>query len=156
MALHQTSQQTLLNELIAQNQLTCSFALDQVNKDNLNWKLNDRAASIGFIYRHIGEIINMFGYFLERPSQAQNTTMGQEDTGQGINFDQSLELINSGYAMVQELVNEKADDWWMQEIDTPFFGKVSKLRLFAHILYHNAHHSGQISMTLSRAVNKPL
>jgi uncharacterized damage-inducible protein DinB len=39
---------------------------------------------------------------------------------------------------------------WLGLIDTPFFGKVARARLFAHILFHNSHHAGQISLTLSK------
>ncbi|MDX2301146.1 MAG: DinB family protein [Microscillaceae bacterium] len=151
LAQNNTPQQTLLHQLIQQNQLTCSFALDQVEASNLDWKLNDSTASIGFIYKHIGEVMNLFGNFLEKPSAVPNTTMRQHDTGQGRDFIQSKQYIEQGFAMLQALVNEKTDEWWMLEIDTPFFGKVSKLRLFSHILYHNAHHAGQISLTLSKA-----
>lgn len=146
-----TTQQILLQQLIQQNQLTCGFAFAQVNAENVTWRLNDSTASIGFIYKHIGETMNLFGNFLEKPSNVPNTTMGQQDTGQGQDYASSKQYIEQGYAMLEVLIKEKADDWWLVEIDTPFFGKVSRFRLFSHILYHNAHHCGQISLTLSRA-----
>lgn len=146
-----TTQQILLHQLIQQNQLTCGFALAQVNTENLDWRLNDSTASIGFIYKHMGETMNLFGNFLEKPSNIPNTTMGQQDTGQGKDYASSKQYIEQGYAMLEALVKEKTDDWWLVEIDTPFFGKVSRFRLFSHILYHNAHHCGQLSLTLSRA-----
>lgn len=146
-----TIQQTLLHQLIQQNQMTCGFALAQVKSENLSWRLNDSTASIGFIYKHIGETMNLFGNFLEKPSNVPNTTMGQQDMGQGKDYALSKQYIEQGYAMLEALIQEKTDEWWLGEIDTPFFGKVSRFRLFSHILYHTAHHCGQISLTLSRA-----
>jgi len=48
------------------------------------------------------------------------------------------------------IILKNSDEWWFEETDTPFFGKVTRLKLFSHILYHNSHHAGQISLTLSR------
>jgi uncharacterized damage-inducible protein DinB len=45
------------------------------------------------------------------------------------------------------------DEEWLGLIDTPFFGKVTRLRLFSHVLFHNSHHCGQISLTLSKGGN---
>jgi hypothetical protein len=42
--------------------------------------LNDRTASIGFLYRHIDETINLFGQMLGVPSDVTNTTMGKLTT----------------------------------------------------------------------------
>jgi uncharacterized damage-inducible protein DinB len=140
----------ILNQLLEQNKLTNGFALNQVNDDNLDMKLNEKANSIGFMYRHIGETMNMFTTFLGETTTVQNTTMMQTDQGQGKNFEESKKLVALGFEKLQEIINKQSDAWWLEEIDTPFFGKVSRLRLFSHVLYHNSHHAGQISMTLSK------
>jgi uncharacterized damage-inducible protein DinB len=57
--------------------------------------------------------------------------------------------------MLKKLIEETPDSDWLDQIDTPFFGTVSKARLFSHILYHNSHHCGQISMTLEKGVQHP-
>lgn len=142
----------LLTSLLIQNQLTNGFALNQVSNENSSMRLNDKAASVGFIYRHIGETIHLFGTFLGEQTVVQNTTMGQEDTGQGKNFVESKDLLASGFALLQNIIDKNTDAWWLEEIETPFFGKVNRFRLFSHILYHNAHHAGQISLTLSKAI----
>ena len=155
LAMAQQSDQTiLLNQMVDQNILTCGFTLDQVDQENVLWKLNDSTASIGFIYRHIGETMNLFGNFLDKPSAVLNTTIGQTDIGQGLDYASSKDLIAKGYAMIRELIQEKSTDWWIEEVDTPFFGKVSRFRVFSHILYHTSHHSGQIALTLSRSTSK--
>jgi uncharacterized damage-inducible protein DinB len=52
--------------------------------------------------------------------------------------------------MLENLVNTTPEEEWGAMIETPFFGSVSKMRLFSHILFHNAHHAGQISLTISK------
>lgn len=144
------SQKELLREMLLQNKITNSYALDKVTSENKGYKLNTETASIGFIYRHIGETMNLFGYFLGIPSDIQNTTIGQQDTGQEFDIETSKSYIDAGYKMLENLINNSKDEDWFLTTDTPFFGTVSRMRLFSHILFHNSHHAGQISLTLSR------
>jgi uncharacterized damage-inducible protein DinB len=94
--------------------------------------------------------MNLFGYFLGVPSNIQNTTMGQQDIGQDYEIETSKLYIDIGYKMLENLIDTSKDEDWSLTIDTPFFGTVSRMRLFSHILFHNSHHAGQISLTLSR------
>lgn len=143
-------QKEILLEILRQNQLTSHFSLDRVSEENASLRLNDKTASIGFIYRHIGETMNLFGQFFGIPTDVTNTTMGQTDNGQGFDVKVSRELISRGYDMLESLVESSADEDWLKAVDTPFFGTVSRTRLFAHVLFHNSNHAGQISMTLAR------
>jgi uncharacterized damage-inducible protein DinB len=137
---------------LAQNILSCSFSLNIIDKENISIKLNEQTSSVGFIYRHIGETMLLFGYFFGMPSEIQNTTMGQQDEGQGKDFEESKELIKKGYKLLEEIIENTSNAGWSELIDTPFFGVVSKAKLFAHILYHNSYHSGQIGLALKRGV----
>jgi uncharacterized damage-inducible protein DinB len=143
-------QKELILDMLAQNRTTCSFAFDQITIENAELRLNEETASIGFIYRHVGEMMNLFGLFFGLPVESQNTTMGHLDTGQGQNIVDSQALVAAGYAMFQAYVETIDDEAWHDPIETPFFGTVSRARLFGHVLFHNAHHAGQISLTLSR------
>lgn len=143
-------QKKVLLEMVIQNQFTSSFSFNRVSNENAGLQLNDTTASIGFIFRHIGETINLFGGFFGMPPDVQNTTIGQTDNGQGKDVEYSRQLIEKGYAKLKELVETSADEDWLKTVDTPFFGTVSRARLFAHILFHNSHHAGQISMTLAK------
>ena len=143
-------QKQILFEMIKQNQFTSHFSFDRVTEENAGLKLNDRTASIGFIYRHIGETINLFGQFLGMPTDVKNTTIGKTDNGQHYDVNDSKELIERGYKMLKNLVENSSDEDWLKPVNTPFFGTVSRIRLFAHILFHNSHHAGQISMTLAK------
>ncbi len=145
-------QKEILLEMVNQNLKTCSYALHRVTDENKVLRLNEKAASIGFILRHIGETIKMFGLFFGIHTEVQNTTMGQVDTGKDYDLETSRTLIETGFGMLKKLVEETPDSNWLDQIDTPFFGTVSKARLFSHILYHNSHHCGQISMTLEKGV----
>jgi uncharacterized damage-inducible protein DinB len=143
-------QKEILLEMVKQNQFTSHFSFDKVTEENASLRLNDQTASIGFIYRHIGETISLFGQFFGVPTDVKNTTIGQVDTGQHYDVSQSRELVDRGYKMLQNLVETSSGDDWLKPVDTPFFGTVSRARLFAHVLFHNSHHAGQISMTLAK------
>lgn len=143
-------QKELLLEILAQNRATCSYAFDGITNENSGYRVNEQAASVGFIYRHIGETINLFGSFFGIQTNIQNTTMGQQDVGQSFDLNTSRLFVAEGYEMLKKLIEDCADSSWLEPIETPFFGTVSRMRLFSHVLFHNSHHSGQISLTLSK------
>jgi len=140
----------ILLDMVKQNSLTSHVCFDRVTAENAGLRLNDGAASIGFIYRHIGETINLFAQILGVPTDVTNTTIGQRDTGQHGDVAYSRELIERGYRTLRALVEDSTDEDWLKPVETPFFGTVSRIRLFAHTLYHTSHHAGQISLTLAR------
>ncbi|HEV2577781.1 MAG TPA: DinB family protein [Acidobacteriaceae bacterium] len=143
-------QKDLLLLILEQNRYTSHFSFDKVTAETAPLRLNEKTASIGFIYRHIGETMNLFGQFFGIPTDVKNSTMGQTDTGQPFDVDYSRELISRGYEALKTLIENSADEDWLKPIDTPFFGTVPRIRLFAHVLFHNSHHAGQISLTLSK------
>ena len=143
-------QREILLEILAQNRLTCSYAFDRITDENSSYRVNGQAASVGFIYRHIGETLLLFGTFFGIQTDVENTTMGQQDLGQRFDLSTSRMLIDRGYEMLKKVVEETADEEWLDSVETPFFGTVSRVRLFAHTLFHTASHAGQISLTLSR------
>ena len=99
----------IFKDLLAQNILSCSFSLNMIDKENISNKLNEQTSSVGFIYRHIGEIMLLFGYFFGMPSEIQNTTMGQQDTGQGEDFEESKKLIEKGYKMLEDIIENTSN-----------------------------------------------
>lgn len=146
-------QKELLLNILEQNQLTNSFALSNVSDENAKFRLNEQTSTVGFIYRHIGETINLFGTFFGVSTDIQPTTLGQTDDGQGLNIEESTRLIENGYEMLRKLVETTSDSDWFEMLETPFFGKISRIRLFTHVLYHNSHHTGQISLILANGKN---
>jgi len=107
------------------------------------FRLNEGTASIGFIYRHVGETINLFAQMLGTPTDVTNTTIGQTDAGQRYGVGRSRELIERGYRALEHLVETGNEADWLAPVETPFFGTVSRIRLFAHTLFHTSHHAGQ-------------
>ncbi len=144
-------EQSLFKELLAQNIQSCSYAFDAITEENNSSKLNESAASVGFIFRHVGETMLLFGYFFGIPTEATNTTMGKQDTGQGKDLSTSRQLLEKGYAFLEQIITTTSDAAWFEPVETPFFGTVSKARLFSHILYHNSYHAGQVALTIKRA-----
>lgn len=143
-------QKEVLLEMLKQNEFTSHFSLDRVNEETASLRLNDKTASIGFIYRHIGETMNLFAQMLGVPTEVTNTTMGQTDNGQGADVVYSRKLIAVGYAVLRWIVEHSADEEWLKPVETPFFGTVTRIRLFSHALFHTSNHAGQISLTLAR------
>jgi hypothetical protein len=97
-------QKEILLEIVKQNQFTSHFSFDRANEENTSLRLNDKTASIGFIFRHIGETMHLFGQFFGIPTDVVNTTMGQTDNGQVFDVADSRELISRGYEMLRGLV----------------------------------------------------
>ena len=143
--------QNIFNELLDQNIKTCSFTFDEITEVNLSKRLNKNTASVGFMYRHIGETMILFGHFFGIDTNVQNTTIGFQDEGQGVNIKESQDLIEQGYETLNKIINTTSEEGWFELVDTPFFGSVTKAKLFSHVLFHNTYHAGQISLTIKRA-----
>jgi uncharacterized damage-inducible protein DinB len=139
-----------LRNILEQNKMTSSYSFNRISNENAGLRLNKQAASIGFIFRHIGETMNLFTTFLGLTTDVENTTMGRTDTGQGKNVEESRQLVNKGYNLLDQIIETTRKEDWLGIIDTPFFGQVTRVRLFSHILFHTSHHAGQISLTLSK------
>lgn len=140
----------LLKDLLDQNLKTCSYTFKEIDQKNSTLRLNDDTASVGFIYRHIGEIMHLISQFFGIPATVQNTTMGEKDTGKVYQWEESKKLVEDGYQILQDLVENLSEEEWMETIETPFFGPISRIKLFGHILYHNSYHCGQITLALKR------
>lgn len=141
---------TFLRPLIEQNQRTCKYAFGEVSEANQSWRLNPETASAGFILRHTGEIMHLLMSLMGEPTEVKNTTMGFEDQGQGAEVSASRNLVHSGYEKLYLLADQKDAAWWDEVVDTSFFGPIQRIRLFGHVLNHNAYHAGQIGLTLKR------
>ena len=143
-------QKELLQNILEQNKFTCSFTFNKLNNENSEFRLTENSASAGFYCRHIGEIIFLLTSFLGVQTAVQNTTMGETDSGQGNDVEGGKELVEAGFAMLDKLVDETPEATWLETVETPFFGTVTRIRLFSHILFHNSNHCGQISLILAK------
>jgi len=94
--------------------------------------------------------MHLFGQLLGIPTDVKGTTIGGTDNGQKFDVEYSRALIARGYGLLEDLAENSAAEDWLKPVETPFFGTVTRIRLFAHVLFHTSHHAGQISMTLSK------
>jgi hypothetical protein len=145
-------QKAILLQLLEQNRQECSGNVKKINPENAAFRLAEQTASAGFIYRHIGETTNLLGHFFGYETQAQGTTLGQSDPGEEYSLETSWVLFEQGYLMLEKLVDETSEDEWLEEIDTTWFGKISRIRLFSITLFHNSHHCGQIASTILKGM----
>lgn len=143
----------ILMQMLKQNQMECSGNVKNINPENAGFRLTEKTASVGFIYRHIGETTNLLAQFFGYKTDIVGTTLGQTDSGKEYNLETSRMLFEKGYMTFEKLVNETSDNDWLEEIETTWFGKVSRIRLFSIALFHNSHHCGQIASTIMKGRN---
>lgn len=141
-------QKDILLQMLAQNRKDCSYFCKNINAENANYRLIEQTASVGFVYRHIGETINLMGQFFGYDTDVKGTTIGQMDTGKIYDYETSRMYFENGYNTLEKLVVNTSDNEWLEEIDTAWFGKQSRIKLLSILLFHNSHHCGQISSAL--------
>ena len=141
-------QKEILLQMLEQNRKDCSHFCKNINAENSNYRLTEQTASVGFIYRHIGETANLIGQFFGCVTNVEGTTIGKTDKGNHYEPETSRRLFEDGYNTLEQLISDKSDRDWLEEIETAWFGKISRIQLFSILLFHNSHHCGQISSAL--------
>ena len=141
-------QKNILLQMLEQNQKDCSFFVKNINIENVNFRLAEQTATVGFIYRHLGETANLIAQFFGHKTTAEGTTIGQTDIGKPYDLETSRLLLEQSYNTFEEIINETTDQQWLEEIETTWFGKISRIKLFSIALFHNSHHCGQISSAI--------
>jgi hypothetical protein len=141
-------QKEILLGLLDQNKKNCYSTFKNITPENSPLKLNQKTASIGFIYRHIGETANILSDFLGAETNVENTTIGQSDTGQHYDLETSRALIEQSYKVLEDIIKNTPDADWLEEIETSFLGTLPRIRVFSIILFHNSHHCGQIASAI--------
>jgi hypothetical protein len=146
-------QKEILFQMLAQNRKDCSHFCKSIKSENIDFRLTEQTASIGFVYRHIGETTNLIGKFFGYETTVEGTTIGQKDTGMKYDLETSRLLFEQGYSMLEKLVNETSDKEWLEDVETSWFGAISRIKLFSLTLFHNSHHCGQIASTIAKGKN---
>lgn len=141
-------QQDVLLGILARSRANCLHTFKDITDTNINLRLNEKTASIGFIYRHIGEATTMLCQFFGIENNAPGQTMGKEDTGENFDLETSRRLVEEGYDSLEKIIKSTDDADWLTNIDTTFFGTISKIDLFSITVFHNSHHCGQIASAL--------
>ena len=140
-------QKEILLKLLEQNQMDCSHFCKNINAENINFQLTEQTASVGFIYRHIGETTNLIGKFFGYETDVEGTTIGNIDTGIQYDLETSRAYFEKGYKTLKEIVINTTDKEWLEEIETSWFGKIARIKLFSIVLFHNSNHCGHLSST---------
>lgn len=143
-------QKEILLQMLEQNRKDCSLFCKNINAENIDFRLTENTASVGFIYRHIGETTNLIGQFFGYKTDVEGTTIGQKDTGKQYDLETSRMYFENGYNTLEKLVTDTSDQAWLEEIETTWFGKISRIKLLSILLFHNSHHCGQISSAIAK------
>lgn len=141
-------QKEIMLQQLEQSKMDCSRVLNNINSENAYFRLYEKTASVGFIYRHIGESTNLLTQFFGYKTEVEGTTMGQSDTGRTYDLDKSKEIFEQGYKTLEKIVNKTSENDWLEEIETTWFGKLSRIKLYSITLFHNSHHCGQIASAI--------
>lgn len=141
-------QKEILFQMLEQNRTNCSLSINTINAENVENRLTAQTASVGFIYRHIGETANLIGQYFGYQTDVEGTTIGQEDAGKQYDLGTSHMYFEEGFTMLEKLINETSDKEWLEEVETLWFGKISRIKLFSFTLFHNSHHCGQIASAI--------
>lgn len=141
-------QNEILAQVLEQNRMDCSHFCKNITAENTDYRLTDQTASVGFIYRHIGEVTNLIAQFFGYKTEIEGTTIGQLDSGKQYDLETSRKYFEEGYNILKKMVVETSDKEWLEEIETTWFGKIQRIKLFSILLFHNSHHCGQISSAI--------
>lgn len=132
-------QKEILLQMLEQNQKDCSYFCKNINAENIDFRLTEETASVGFIYRHIGETTNLIGQFFGYETTVEEITLGHKDTGKHYDLETSRLLFEQGYVTFEKLVNETSDKEWFEDVETAWFGKISRIKLFFHWPFFTIH-----------------
>jgi hypothetical protein len=141
-------QKDILNTILEQSKMDCSRIFKDINSNNIEFRLTEKTASVGFIHRHIGELTNLIAQFFGYKTNVEGTTLNQIDTGKHYDKEESRILFEQGYNTLKKIIDETTLNEWLEEIETTWFGKISRIKLFSLILFHNSHHCGQIASAI--------
>jgi hypothetical protein len=98
-----------LLQMLEQNRKDCTYFCKNINAENIDFRLTEQTASIGFIYRHIGESIHLLAQFFGYQTDVEGTTMGQSDSGKEYDLKTSQNIFEQGYKTLEKLVNETSE-----------------------------------------------
>ncbi|MBX2897013.1 MAG: DUF1572 family protein [Cyclobacteriaceae bacterium] len=146
-------QKEIMLQQLEQSKIDCSRILNKINSENTSFRLCEKTASVGFIYRHVGESIHLLAQFFGYQTTMEGTTMRRSDVGTVYDLKTSQEIFEQGYKTLEKLVNETNEKDWLEEIETTWFGKISRIKLYSITLFHNSHHCGQIASALVKGKN---
>jgi hypothetical protein len=139
---------TILLQQLEQSKKDCSRLLGKITPENAGFRLTEKTASVGFIYRHIGEALVLLAQSFGHKTNVPGTTMGKPDAGTEYDLNESKQILEEGYAALEKHVNQASEKEWLEEIDNAWFGRISRIKLYSITVFHNSYHCGQIASAL--------
>jgi hypothetical protein len=146
---------SLLSQLLEVNAVKINGLLSKLNAENSLNRINAQTATAGFYMRHIAEaqIMLSFNFFETNKGlpYSKPLTLGvSSDEGQLFDVTETAQLMAQGTETLKEVIQHGNDEYWNTEIETKFFGKITRINGLGRILNHNAHHCGQIELCLKK------
>jgi hypothetical protein len=107
-------QKDILNTILEQSKMDCSRIFKDINSNNIEFRLTEKTASVGFIHRHIGELTNLIAQFFGYKTNVEGTTLNQIDTGKHYDKEESRILFEQGYNTLKKIIDDTTLNEWLE------------------------------------------
>ncbi|RYF77485.1 MAG: DinB family protein [Cytophagaceae bacterium] len=133
------------------NQLTIMGPINKMTDETARYRLTPDTRSAAFIALHTGEAMHRFAKILfnhETELDAQ-TLRGVSDDGRMLDLSMVMQVLNSGFTLIAEHINQTPDEQWTEIVATPF-GEIPRMGVLQFLMHHNSYHCGQISQAIKK------
>jgi uncharacterized damage-inducible protein DinB len=146
--------QSVLTPLFEMNVVKVNALLARMTDENSKFHIHQAAGSAGFYMRHIAEAQIMisqmfFGTTTGLPYGKPLTLRVPNDDGRAYDLAETRQLMQMGQDLLANVIKTMPETAWHTP-KTTVFGEKTPLQGMALILNHNAHHCGQIELTIKK------
>ena len=146
--------QSVLTPMLEMNIAKVNGVLAKMTAENSSFHIHEAAGSAGFYMRHIAEaqilIPQMFFGTTTGLSYGKPFTLRvPNDDGRAYDLAETQQMIKTGQEILANVLKTFPEADWHKP-KTTVFGERTPLQGFALILNHNAHHCGQIELTIKK------
>jgi uncharacterized damage-inducible protein DinB len=128
--------------------------INKTTAENAAFRLTPDTGTVGFYLRHIGEVmlsLSKLTFGTDNPVQTQ-TMRVKFDDGRVFDLEETKAIIEKGNATICEVMNKLSDADWDKTIATKW-GERTPMQTIVGLINHNAHHVGQIELTILKGKN---
>jgi uncharacterized damage-inducible protein DinB len=146
--------QSVLTPLFEMNALKVNGLLTKMTQENSAFRIHAAAGSVGFYMRHIAEaqiILSkmFFGTETNLPYGKPLTLRVPNDDGRAYDLAETQHLMQTGNELLLNVIKTLPEADWHKP-KTTVFGEKTPFQGIAMIMNHNAHHCGQIELTIKK------
>jgi uncharacterized damage-inducible protein DinB len=146
--------QSVLIPLFEMNALKVNGLLTKMTLENSAFRIHAAAGSVGFYMRHIAEAQIMlskmfFGTETNLPYGKPLTLRVPNDDGRAYDLAETQHLMQTGNELLLNVIKTLPEADWHKP-KTTVFGERTPFQGIAMIMNHNAHHCGQIELTIKK------